>query len=77
MGWLKSLGNGFIPCIPFLSQSEFFLVNLIPGTCICIYNHDGVIIILTFYVDDLLVIGGDVKLIEQNQKQVDGLVQDD
>ena len=31
-------------------------------TCVYMYNHDGVII-LTLYVDDLLVIGGDIQLI--------------
>ena len=29
-----------------------------------IYNHDGVIIV-TLYVDDLLVVGGDIQLIEK------------
>ena len=29
MGWLKALGIGFIPLIPFLSQSDLFLLNLI------------------------------------------------
>ena len=29
MGWLKALGIGFIPLIPFLSQSDVLLLNLI------------------------------------------------
>ena len=39
-------------------------VPLKSDTCIYMYNHDGVII-LTLYVDDLLVIGGDIQLIEK------------
>ena len=52
-------------------------VPLKSDTGIYIYNHDGVIIILTLYVDDLLVIGGDIQLIREHQEQVDGEVQDD
>ena len=40
-------------------------VHLKSGTRIYIYNHDGVIIIFTLYVDDLLVVGGDIQLIEK------------
>ena len=61
MGWLKALGIGFITLIPFFNSIGF--VPLKSDTCIYIYNHDGAIIILTLYVDDLLVIGGDIQLI--------------
>ena len=57
MGWLKALGIGFIPLIAFSSKSDLFLK---PDTCTYIYNHDGVIIILTLYVDNVFVIGGDI-----------------
>ena len=56
----------------------FISIGFVPlksDTCIYIYDHDG-IIILTLYVDDLLVIGGDIQLIE-DQEEADGPVQDD
>ena len=37
MGWLKALGSGFIPLIPFLSQSDILLSK--SDACIYIYNH--------------------------------------
>ena len=40
-------------------------VPLKSDTCFYNYDHDGVIIILTLYVDDLLVISGDIQLIEK------------
>ena len=43
-----------IGCVPLKSDR-----------CIYIYNHDGVIIILTLYVDNLLVNGSDIQLVEK------------
>ena len=70
-----SPGNWFHTIDPVLISIGF--VPLKSDTCIYIYNHDGVIIILTLYVGDLLVIGGDIQLMRENQEQVDGEVQDD
>ena len=68
MGWLKALGIGFITLIPFFNSIGF--VPLKSDTCIYIYNHDGVIIILTLCVDDRLVIGGDIQLIEKARSKL-------
>jgi len=62
-GLAQSPGNWFHTIDPVLISIGF--VPLKSDTCIYIYNHDGVIIILTLYVDDLLVIGGDIQLIEK------------
>ena len=62
-GLAQSPGNWFHTIDPVLIS-----IGLVPpksDTCIYIYNHDGVIIILTLFVDDLLVIGGDIQLIEK------------
>ena len=57
-GLAQSPGNWIHTIDPLLISIGF--VPFKPDTCIYIYNHDGVIIIHTVYVDDLLVIGGDV-----------------
>ena len=62
-GLAQSPGNWFHTIDPVLISIGF--VPLKSDTCVYIYNHDGVIIILTLYVDDLLVIGGDIQLIEK------------
>ena len=62
-GLAQSPGNWFHTIDPVLISMGF--VPLISDTCIYIYNHDGVIIILTLYVDDLLVIRSDIQLIEK------------
>ena len=72
-GLAQSPGNWFHTIDPVLVSIGF--VPLKSDTCIYIYDHDG-IIILTLYVDDLLVIGGDIQLIE-DQEEADGPVQDD
>ena len=74
-GLAQSPGNWFHTISPVFIYIGFVLLR--SDTCIYIYNHDGVIIILTLYVDDLLVIGGDIQLIREHQEQVDGEVQDD
>ena len=35
-----------------------------------IYNHDDVVIIITLYVDDLLVAGGNIQVIETVQTKL-------
>ena len=62
-GMDQSPGNWFHAIDPVLISIGF--VPLKSDTCIYIYNHDGVVI-LTLYVDDLLVIGGDIQLIEKS-----------
>ena len=66
MGWLKP-GNWFHAIDPVLISIGF--VPLKSDTCIYIYDNDG-IIILTLYVDDLLVIGGDIELIEKIKRKL-------
>ena len=53
-GLAQSLRNWFHTIDPVLISIG--LVPLKSDTCIYIYNHDGVVIILTLYVDDFLVI---------------------
>ena len=60
-GLAQSPGNWFHTIDLVLVSIGF--VPLKSDTRIYIYNHDGVIIILTLYVDDL-VIGGDIQLME-------------
>ena len=67
-GLAQSPGNWIHTIDPLLISIGF--VPFKPDTCIYIYNHDGVIIILTLYVDDLLVIGGDILLTRENQEQL-------
>ena len=62
-GLAHNPGNWFHNIDPVLISIGF--VPLKSDTCIYIYNHDGVVI-LTLYVDDLLVIGGDIQLIEKS-----------
>ena len=72
-GLAQSSGNWFHTIDPVLISIGF--VPLKFDTCIYIYDHDG-IIILTLYVGDLLVIGGDIQLIREDQEEADGPVQD-
>ena len=51
-GLAQSPGNWFHTTDPVLISIGFGPLEY--DKCICIYNHDGVIIILTFYADDLL-----------------------
>ena len=73
-GLAQSPGNWFHIIDPALVSIGF--VPLKSDTCIYIYDHDGIIIILTLYVDDLLVIGGD-PIDREDQEEADGPVQDD
>ena len=73
-GLAQSPGNWFHTIDPVLILIGF--VPLMSDTCIYIYDHDGIIIILTLYVDDLLVIGGD-PIDREDQEEADGPVQDD
>ena len=67
-GLTESPGDWFHTTDPVLISIGF--VPLKSDTCIYICNHDGVIIILTLYVDDLLVIGGDIQLIEKSRSKL-------
>ena len=59
----QSPGKWFHTIDPVLISIGF--VPLKSDSCIYNYYHDGVIIILTPYVDDLLVIGDDIRLMEK------------
>ena len=59
----QSPGNWLPTIDPVLISIGF--VPLKSDTCIYIYNYDGVIIILTLYVDDLLVIEGFIQVMEK------------
>ena len=67
-GLAQSPGNWFHTIDPVLISIGF--VPLKSDTCIYIYDHDGIIIILTLYANDLLVIGGDIQLIEKIKKKL-------
>ena len=67
--------NWFHTIDPVLISIGF--VPLKSDTCIYIYDHDGIIIILTLYVDDLLVVGDDIQLVREDKEEADGPVQDD
>ena len=67
-GLSQSPGNWFHAIDPVRISIGF--VPLKSDTCIYLYDHDGIIIILTLYVDDILVIGGDIQLIEKFKKKL-------
>ena len=67
-GLAQSPGNWFHTIDPVLISIGF--VPLKSDTCIYIYDHDGIIITLTPYVDDLLVIGGDIQLMEKIKRKL-------
>ena len=60
-GMTQSPWNWWKTIDPLLITLEF--VPLRSDTCICIYRKNGIVIILTLYVDDLLV-GADIQVIE-------------
>ena len=62
-GLAQSPGSWFHTIDPVLISIGFVLLK--SDSCIYIYNHDVVIIIFTLYVDGLLVIGGDIQLIQK------------
>ena len=73
-GLAQSPGNWLHTIDPVFISIGFVPVK--SDTRIYIYDHDG-IIILTLYMDDLRVIGGDIQLIREDQEEADGPVQDD
>ena len=40
--------------------------------CVYVYSKDGVIVILTLYVDDVLLLGNDVVLLERIKQKLIG-----
>ena len=46
------------------SLVEIGFIPLKSDTCVYIYNHNNTVVILPLYVDDLLVIGGIIQVIE-------------
>ena len=66
-------GLAYCPCNwwrtidPLLITLEY--VPLRSDTCICIYKKNGIVIILTLYVDDL-VVGTDIQVIESIKRQL-------
>ena len=59
--------NWFHTIDPVLFSIGF--VPLKSDISIYIYDHDGIIIILALYVDDVLVIGGDIRLREKIKRK--------
>ena len=60
-GLAQSPGNFFFAIDPVLIAIGF--EPLKSDTCVYIYQHNRVIIILTLYVDDLLVVGASIEVI--------------
>ena len=51
---------------------EIGFIPLKSDTCVYIYNHNNTVVILTLYVDDLLIIGGNIQVIEAIKEKVMG-----
>ena len=49
---------------------EIGFVPLKSDSCVYIYNHNNTVVIITLYVDDLLVIGSNVRVIETIKKKL-------
>ena len=49
---------------------EIGFVPLKPDSCVYIYNHNNTVVIITLYVDDPLVIGSNVRVIEKIKKKL-------
>ena len=45
-------------------------VPLKSDSCVCIYNHNNTVVIITLYVDDLLVIGSNVRVNKTIKKKL-------
>ena len=61
-GLAQSPGNWFKTIDP-----ELVALGIVPlksDTCVYIYRKNGFVIILTLYVDDLLLVGADIQVIE-------------
>ena len=49
---------------------EIGFVPLKSDSCVYIYNHNNTVVIITLYVDDLLVIGSNIRVIETIKKKL-------
>ena len=49
---------------------EIGFVPLKSDSCVSIYNHNNTVVIITLYVDDLLVIESNVRVIETIKKKL-------
>jgi len=67
-GLAQSPENWFHTIDPVLVEIGF--VPLKSDTCVHLYNHDGIQIILTLYVDDLLVAGNDSNVISMVKRKL-------
>ena len=67
-GLAQSPGDSFKTIDPELVAIRF--VPLKSDTCVYIYRKNGVVIILTFYVDDLLLVGADIQVIESIKQKL-------
>ena len=54
---------------------EIGFVPLKSDSCVYIYNHNNTVVIITLYVDDLLVIGSNVRVIETIKKKLKDNIQ--
>ena len=69
-GLAQSLQNWWKTIDPSLVQIGF--IPLKADTCVYIYNHHNTVVILTLYVDDLLIIGGNIQVIEAIKEKLMG-----
>ena len=67
-GMAQSSGNWWKTIDPLLITLEF--VPLKSDTCIYIYRKNGIVVILTLYVDDLLLVGADIQVIESIKRKL-------
>ena len=67
-GRAQSPDNWWKTIDPLLITLEF--VPLKSDTCIYIDRKNGIVIILTLYVDDLLLVGADVQVIESIKRKL-------
>ena len=67
-GLAQSPGNWFKTIDPELVALRF--VPLKSDTCVYIYRNNGVVIILSLYVDDLLLVGTDIQVIESIKQKL-------
>ena len=68
-GLAQSFQNWWKTIDPKLIEIGF--VPLKSDSCVYIYNHNNTVVIITLYVDDLLVIGSNVRVIETIKKLKD------
>ena len=67
-GLVQSPQNWWKTIDPKLIETGF--VPLKSDFCVYIYNHNNTVAIITLYVDDLLVIGSNVRVIETIKKKL-------